>query len=338
MLDPVLTGQSCSLAFGPVTHVSFAVGEAAIQCCVQGLQRRRGSPVLQQHSLNLPSSDSTPETRPVGDSRKEQSVAVLAPTNEITGSVQSSTRESCEAAMLGLSTDASLQANMRHENTAAKLAATQSRADNIHAPASAMSTSRKAGAISDPARQEGSALSDLTTALSNSHRTAKHMPSSFTATDESCAGAPNEPQLDVSRSAVLAEATSSKSPSLPFSANVGCMSTPEADMSDRSNPADQQEVPHVPESKHSKGLQQLWNCVAHTPLALPSPCSMTGKQDRRHTSCEEQGHPHVLVSDLSTPAVMIESSTASSSAASQITELAIAHAVGLAVEAANPDR
>lgn len=338
MLYPVMTGQTCCVAFEPVIQVSFAAGKDAIQCCMQGMQHRRGSPVLQQLSPNLPSSDSTPETRPEDNSRKEQNVAVLACTNKVTGSVQPSLRRGCDTTMLGLSTNASLQANVRHQSTATNPTAIQSSADSIHDPASAMSTSTNAGAVSDPARQEGNALTDLTTALSSSRRTAKHLASLSTARDESCTGAQYETQLNINSSAVMAEATSSSSPLLPSSAKVGGRSTPEAGMSVRSNPADQQELPQVPESRHSKGLQQLWNCVAHTPLAVPSPCRVTGKQDRRQTSCEEQGHGPVLVFDLSIPAEVIESSITSSGAASEMTDSATAHAVGLAIDAANPDR
>lgn len=297
---------------------------------MQGKRQRQVPPVLQQHKQDLSRGDSAPEMLPRDGSKQEQDVAVLASKRQVAGSGQPSTSKVGETNMVEL-TDVAQQANVRRERTADNLKATQSRADIVHATASAVSANTKAAAV--PTFQP------------SSHCRAEHLVAwaSAAAADESLAGAVNNTQLNTGPAIVTAEASSNRSQSAPSSANAGSMSTPTPGISDRRDSVGQQALLHMPEeSRHSKGLQQLWNCVAHTPLTVPSPCSMTGNcrmQHRRQTSFEEQGHQRVLVPDLATPSQVLQSSTASSSAASEVTEGATALSVGLAVEdAVTPDR
>ena len=68
------------------------------------------------------------------------------------------------------------------------------------------------------------------------------------------------------------------------------------------------EMHHPPsETRHSKGLQQLWNCVAHTPLTVPSPHSMTDRRSPDGVMPSHCGSSHIMnqlavLTDLSQPA------------------------------------
>ena len=69
----------------------------------------------------------------------------------------------------------------------------------------------------------------------------------------------------------------------------------------------------LPESRHSKGLQQLWNCVAHTQFAVPSPHAVTDdhSQAGARLQYEEQSQQPLLLSDLASPVEVPYSTTPS---------------------------
>ena len=296
------------------------------------MQSRRAAPTMPQRSMHLSRGDSILETLPVDDGRGKQHVAVLTSPNEAAESAQPS-MAGPETHNLMLSRDAAQQASIRGEVTAGNLTAAESSVDGIHeihAHASATPSCIKAGSMSDPTRQEGSALTDLTPVQSSSQ---EHWIAPSPASDQSYAGDSNNTQLDITSSVAVMDASSNSSLVAPLSAYEGNIITPKAGVADRSDPVIHHAHLHLPESRHSKGLQQLWNCVAHTPLTLPSPSSMTGnhsKQDRRQASCEDQSHQRELVTGLTTPAeVTSQSSSAVGSAASEVTERATTHAVRL---------
>lgn len=323
---------------------------------MQGMHSRQGSSAMLQHtmSMNLSEGNCTLGMLPEEDGGGEQNICIaeLKRANEVASSVQPTSAADSETDTL-LSSDATQESSCRHETMTGDLTAAKPNLNGVHAPASAMLYHTRTASMADSTRLEGSSPigpmpaqprspapgsveSEADLEMQASTRRAQLFASCSTA-DESYAGVPDDAQLRVIPSADVEESSSRvSSPLAPFSMVADSMGTPTSGISERSSPADQHPLPHLPESKHSRGLQQLWNSVAHTPLPVPSPCSMAvqhSKLNRRQY--EEQGHQRVLVPEMTTPAAgASQSSTVSAvstvrdSAASELTERATAHSAG----------
>ena len=272
---------------------------------------------MRQHT-SLSESNGALGTLLVEDSRGKENTAVQHTANEVANSVQPRTIEGRETASL-LSSSVLQQASTLYETA-------ESSTSSINGPPSSVPDCTRAASMADAPRQQGNTPTDWTPAqLSNPD----HLIASCTATHERYEGLPDEAKLHIGSFAAMNAASSSPggSPLAPSVADAGSMCSAKAGTSDRSRPV----PPHLPESRHSKGLQQLWNSTPHTPLMVPSPCSMTGKQSkqgRRHS--EEQGHQLVLSSETSTTAEgASQSSSMSGSAVSEVTEGATAHSAVL---------
>lgn len=281
---------------------------------------------MQQHSTSLSESNSALATLLVkDDSRGRENAAVQDPANKVADSVQSRTTTGQETGGL-LSSSVVQQASTFYKTA-------ESSASSMHGPASPVPGCTRAASTADVPRQQGSAPTVGGTGLMPAQPSnPDHLIASCPAADEGYAGLLDDTQLHISPFAAIEEASSSDgSPSAPSAAVAGSMSTPKAGISDRSSPAVHFALPHLPESRHSKGLQQLWNSMAHTPLMVPSPCSMTGKQSKQgRRQSEEQGHQPVLVSEMSTAAEgTSQSSSMRGSAAPEVTEGPTAHPAGL---------
>ena len=283
------------------------------------MHSRQGSPAMLQHSVNL--SEGNSRTLSEEDCRGEQNVAELNCAYEVAVSAQPSTAAGSKSDTL-LSSNVTQQASCSHEMMASNLTAAQTSLGSIHAPASAMLYCTRAVSIADPMVPEGSAPIG-------------HMPTRSSSPQhdslQSEADRSQQMQASATLAAVVESSSSMCSPLAPSLAVADSMlSTPKAGISEDCGPAGHHTLPHLPESRHSKGLQQLWNSVAHTPLTVPSPCSMAGKHsklDRRQ--CDDQ---RVLIPEMTTPVERPpQSSTVSSvsgSAASEVTESATAHSAG----------
>ena len=330
---------------------------------MQGIHSRQGPPAMLQHTVSMDVSEgnSTLETLLEEDGRGEPDIAELHRANEVAGSVhvQPSTAPGSETDAL-LSSEVTQQATSRHETTADNLTAAKSSlgsGGSAHAPASAMLHCNRAASMAHSTMLEGSAPIGLVPAQPSSpehdslesetdlHQSmqASARPEqsiySCPAADKSYAGVPDDVQLPVIPSAAgfnQLKPSSSKSSPLALcsvTAVADSMSTPKADISGRIDPALHDALPHVPESRHSKGLQQLWNSVAHTSLTVPSPCSMASKHSKLHRwQVEEQSHQRVLVPEMTTRAEGTSQasavSTMSGSAASEVTERTTAYSGG----------
>ena len=315
------------------------------------MQGGQSSPAMWQNSMNPSEGNSTLGTPPVERGKGEQNVPELNCANEGAGSVPPSTAACSDTA--ALLRDAAQQSNLRDEMTAGHLTAAVSCRGSLYIPVEHNCT-RAESTMAASTMLEGSAPTALLPAqpsspehdsLQSEADLFQQMEASFTreqllascpAAGESPAEVPDDAQLHVIPSAAglnqFESSSSNGSPSAPSSRVAASMSTPKAGISDRSGPAIQHALPYLPESRHSKGLQQLWNSVAHTPLTVPSPCSMAGKHSKLDTrQCEEQGHQSVLMPEMATHAEGISQrivSTVSSSAASGLTESATAHSAG----------
>lgn len=320
-------------------------------------------------SMNVSDSNSTLGTLLEGDGRGGPDIAELNCANEVAASVQPSTAPGPETDAL-LSSDVSQQASSKHETTAGNLTAAKSSLCGLgsaHAPASAMLGCNRAASMADSTTLEGSVPIGLMPAQSSSPENDSfeseadlHQPMqasarpeqlilSCPAADKSYAGGnsffgaqghmvPDYVQLHGIPSAAGVNQLKPSSKSSPLApclvtAVADSMSTSKASISDRRDSAVQHAIPHLPESKHSKGLQQLWNSVAHTPLTVPSPCSMASKHSKLgRWQCEEQGYQRVLGPEVTTPTEGMSQSSAvstmSGSAASEVTERATAYLAG----------
>lgn len=289
--------------------------------CLQGLQCRQDPPAMRQHSTSLAESNSALGMLPVEDSRGKQHTALQESANEVADLVQPRTTTGHETGSL-LSSNVVQQASTLYETAG-------SSASSMHGPAPSRPDCTKAALVADEPRPQGSAPTGMIPAQPS---TPGHLIASCTATAEGYTGPPHDTYLPISPFAAMSAASSSSggSPLTPSAAVAGSMTTPKAGTLVRNSPAVHTALPHLPESRHSTGLQQLWNSVAHTPLMVPSPCSMTGKQSkhgRRHS--EEESHQPVLISEITIAAEgASQSSSMRGSAASEVTDGATAHSTG----------
>ena len=330
----------------------------SLQYCMQDMHSRQWSPAVLPHAncMTLSGGNSTVGTLPEEDGRGQQNIAELNCATEVSASVQTTTAADCETDTL-LSSNELQQASSRHETTTGNLTAAKSNLGSVRVPASAMLYCSMAASTLNPmagstrlegiapfgtmpaqpsspehdsVESESESEADLCQQMQPSTRQ-EQLIASCSAAGKSYAGVPDHAELHAAPfAAVLESSSSSSSPFAPSSMVADSMSTPKAGISERSGPAVHDALPQLPESRHSKGLQQLWNSVAHTPLPVPSPCSMAvdhSKLDR--LQCKEQGHQHVLVPEMTAPAEGTSQSsivsTMSGSAASELIERATAH-------------
>lgn len=289
--------------------------------CPQGVECRQDRTAIQQQSMSLSESNSPLGMPSVQDGRGKENTAVQDTAIQVADSVQPCTTKGHETHSLLLSSNLVQQASTLYEST-------RSSASSLHGAASSMPGCTRAALMADAPRQQGSAPTGMMPAQPSSPN---HLIASCPTADEDCAGLPRDTQLHISPFAATdAASSSSGSPLAPSAADAGSMSTAKASISDRSGPAVHYALPCLPESRHSKGLQQLWSAMAHTPLAVPSPCSMSAKQSeqgRRRRA--EQGHQPVLMSEVTAAAEWAsQSSSMSGNATLEVPERATAHSAG----------
>lgn len=183
--------------------------------------------------------------------------------------------------------------------------------------AMAMSNSARAAAVSAPGRQEGTALAGMAATWRYNNCNIQHTSAASVAAGNDAPAPAAAFRCIASSPADLSSDSfcthTDSNDSAPPSAQNGSISTLSTGRFGTSTASVVTTPQRLPESRHSKGLQQLWNCVAHTPLAVPSPHAVTDNHSQASPRLQygEQSQQPSLLPYLARPVAAPQSSPSS---------------------------